>query len=175
MSKDTEEWRPVVGYEGFYEVSSLGRVRSCDRYVVHPAGVALKKQRVLAQGFCAAGYARVSLHKYGRSTTHLVSRMVAMAFAPNDLGLPQAAHRNGNKKDNSVANLVWATQSDNEAHKVAHGTHRRGGRHPLARLSADDVARIRSSQLPKKELAAAAGVSVAHINQIKAGRRWAHV
>ena len=95
-----EEWRPIPGYEGYYEVSNIGRVRSPNRYtksgwgtpVFHPSQ--MMKCRVVSNG-----YRHVKLTKDGRRWEPLVHRLVAEAFLPNPQNLPQVNHKDGDKSN----------------------------------------------------------------------------
>ena len=112
-----EEWRPIPGYEGYYEVSNIGRVRSLNRYtksgwgtpVFHPSQ--MMKCRVVSNG-----YRHVKLTKDGRRCEPLVHRLVAEAFLPNPQNLPQVNHKDGDKSNDIVSNLEWCTHSDNQLH-----------------------------------------------------------
>ena len=99
-----EEWRPVVGYEGLYEVSNTGRVRSVDRYVKTCYGsYRLHKGKVLSPGIRPDGYLVVSL-QYRMFRVH---RLIAEAFLPNPDNLPQVNHKDEVKTNNCVGNLEW--------------------------------------------------------------------
>lgn len=115
-----EQWRPIPGYEGAYEVSSLGRVRSLDR--VTDRGRRWKG-RVMRPAALKSGYLIVSLWREGKQTTPLVHRLVLAAFVgPAPEGC-EALHANGINSDNRIANLSWGTHSENQLDQVAHGTH----------------------------------------------------
>lgn len=112
----SEIWKPVVGYEGFYEVSNLGRVRSLDRYLPNRwgNGEKLVKGRILTQKTeKKGGYLRVHLRVAPLSKEFLVHRLVAEAFIPNPDNLPQIDHINTNRTDNKVENLRWCTAKEN--------------------------------------------------------------
>lgn len=130
------EWREIAGYEGYYEVSNTGLVRSVDRYIVDSTG----KTRLLTginmkQSFStnkhrnADGYLVVNLHKNCISTIAQVHRLVAEAFIPNPNLYPTVNHIDGNKHNNNVKNLEWASYTRNNTHalenKLRHprGTH----------------------------------------------------
>lgn len=114
-SKETpqEEWRPVVGWEELYEVSSLGRVKSLERVVNYSDG----RVRVYPEWYPAMttvrGYKKLELKSQGRSQPYLVHRMVADAFIPNPRSLPHVLHWNDIPNDNRVENLRWGTQQEN--------------------------------------------------------------
>ena len=110
----------VKGYEGFYEVSSLGRVRSLDRRVFNPkSGMTLRKGVVLTPNLNHKGYEYVGFNKNGvRSGLLFIHRLVANAFIENPNDLPQVNHIDGNKINNSALNLEWISNIDNQKHAV---------------------------------------------------------
>lgn len=109
-----EAWLPIAGYEGWYEVSDLGRVRSLDRQVYAGRGnYRLAKGQILKCRPDKDGYRLVSLSSGGAKTDPKVHRLVAEAFIPNPLGLPEVDHENGKRGQNQKANLRWATRSVN--------------------------------------------------------------
>lgn len=112
-----ETWKPIAGYEGYYEVSNLAQVRSVDRTIrVETSG--RKYDRFLAgnimrQGVHPAGYKMVSLTKNGKMKAFLVHRLVAKAFIPNPDELPMVNHKDENKTNNLPYNLEWCTNDYN--------------------------------------------------------------
>ena len=112
-----EIWKPVDGYEGYYEVSNLGRVRSIDRFVKADKGMRLSKGQLL-KPFYSNGYARVVLSKQQKTKKFSVHRLVAIAFIPNTNNYPQVNHKNEDKNCNEVDNLEWC----NGAYNCNYGT-----------------------------------------------------
>lgn len=113
---DVEIWKDIVGYEGYYQVSNLGRVRSVDRVIFSKNGAAYHyKQKIRKFSKNAKGYLNVSLTKGCITKTYLVSRLVAIAFIPNPNNLPQVGHKDDsrNKENNCVDNLYWTTNLEN--------------------------------------------------------------
>lgn len=107
-----EIWKPVVGYEGLYEVSNFGRVRSVDHYVHHyRGGLKVVRGRILKPSFSGTGYLQVRLG--AKSNNHLVHRLVAEAFIPNPDNLPQVNHKDEDKTNNCVENLEWCSAKYN--------------------------------------------------------------
>ena len=122
-----EEWQPVQGWEGLYEVSSLGRVRSLPRSVARRDGTMQSFRGKLMSAFPnGKGYlvVRLSDTPNGRRSIVRVHRLVSMAFIPNRSNLPEINHRDGNKKNNALANLEWCSTKDNAIHAVATGLNR---------------------------------------------------
>lgn len=111
-----EEWRAVPGYEGLYEVSDQGRVRSIDRY---DSIGRLRKKRYIKLSLNSSGYFLVGLSKRGNVTIYLVHRLVAQTFIPNPLGLPQVNHKDENKLNNIVDNLEWCDRKYNNNYGTA--------------------------------------------------------
>ena len=107
-----EEWRDIEGYEGLYQVSSLGQVTS-----IHNTHNILHCKFHISNN----GYLRVCLYKNGRQKNALVHRLVAIAFIPNPENKREVNHKNGIKTDNRVENLEWATAKENMAHAYKNG------------------------------------------------------
>lgn len=111
-----EIWKPIKGYEGFYEISSLGRVKSLLRKMKSKNNsYAILKERILKQDN-VKGYLRVTLslnNKTKRITTH---RLVAKSFIENKTKKTCVNHIDGDKKNNTLSNLEWVSYSENELH-----------------------------------------------------------
>lgn len=115
-----EIWKPVVGYEGIYEVSNMGRVKSLDRLVKRNNHFDRKKGRILSPSINSL-YPMVRLSKNGEHKSTFLHRIIAIAFIPNPNNKPQVNHIDGNKHNYSISNLEWCTQSENNAHAFATG------------------------------------------------------
>lgn len=117
----TEEWRAVPGFEGFYEVSTLGQVRSLARISAQGRRVVA---RILAQMTGSSGYRQVNFHRDRKQTTHHVHRLVLSTFnGPAPEGM-QVRHLNGDRSDITLGNLAWGTQLQNMQDQRRHGTHK---------------------------------------------------
>ena len=123
----TEEWRPVLGWEGLYEVSDQGRVRSVDRIVRNRPGVTLTiRGQVLKPRVSKGGYLVVWLYNDGARREQPTSRLVCAAWhgpCPPDM---ECRHLDDDKTNNTPENLCWGTRSENTYDKI------RNGRHPMA-------------------------------------------
>lgn len=122
-----EEWRDVVGYEGLYRVSSLGRLASCDiTYSDARGNRRTFKGRILKISIPKGkrcNYPYTTLHRHGLQVRERIHRLVAKAFIPNPDSLPQVNHKDGDKTNNRVENLEWCTARDNLLHSFRTGLH----------------------------------------------------
>lgn len=136
---DKETWRPVIGFEEYYDVSSEGEIRSKDRVITEKKRSYLKRGRLLS---CAGSqYKMVDLISGNTRKKETVHRVVATAFLPNPTNMPCINHKNGDKKDNRVENLEWCTYSYNIKHALNTGLRkvRVGGDNRAAKLSDSDL------------------------------------
>lgn len=173
--KDTlEQWRPVVGYEGLYEVSDLGRVRSLDRFVSHRyGGQQLKRGKVLAPCCHRHGYPKVGLWKNGAQKVPCVHVLVAAAFlGPCPAGMEVLHGKNG-CKDCHLSNLRYGTHKQNGQDMLRDGTAQTGTKQHASKLTEEDVREIRESTEPGVTLARRYGVGTAQVSRIRNGRNWA--
>lgn len=110
----TEIWKDIKDYEGLYQVSNLGRVKSLDHYVKHPKGsLRLIKERILKPFLQKTGYLIVTLSKNNIKTSYNVHRLVAEAFVYNPYNKMCINHLNKNRTDNRADNLEWCTYKEN--------------------------------------------------------------
>ena len=115
MENRIEIWKPVVEYEGLYEVSSFGRVRSLDRYDGRGWRI---KGRILKPTIDKKGYLTVGLSKNNQRKAFKVHRLVALHFIPNIENKPEIDHINTIKTDNRVENLMWVTPKENSNNPI---------------------------------------------------------
>lgn len=120
----SESWAPVEGFEGYYEVSDAGRVRSLTRNVEGVDGRVTRIQgKILKPSRMQTGHMWLALYRDGLPSYRAVYHLVLRAFVgPAPVGA-EGCHRNGDPSNNSVANLRWGTRSTNVLDSVEHGTH----------------------------------------------------
>ena len=99
------EWRPIKGYEGLYEISDTGNVKSIPR-----KGTRSTEPKIMIVSIYNHGYPQVTLTKHGKGKTARIHRLVADAFLPNPNGLPEINHIDEDKTNNNVNNLEWCTR-----------------------------------------------------------------
>ena len=173
-SMENETWKPIVGYEGSYEASSIGRVRSLDRQ----AGQKIAYGRIIAPSSCGNGYTGFALCRGNAKVRIKTHRAVCLAFHGEPVGRKCVRHLNGDRSDNRAANLAWGTWSDNMADAKAHGTFAFGEKSNKTKLKDVDVRQIRQRRANGERqhyLADEFGISRSAVSQICAGKRWGHV
>ena len=113
-----EMWKPIPGYEGFYEASTMGRVRSVPRKIPHPRNknmILSRPGKILRSELDKYGYPVVTLSKDAKQKTFKVHRLIGMAFIENPDNLPQIDHINSVRYDNRPENLRWCSTQENTA------------------------------------------------------------
>jgi hypothetical protein len=125
----TEIWKDIQGYEGLYQVSNLGRVKSLERWVQNHGKMQHHPEKIKEPSRKEKGYRTTQLYKEGKVQNVYVHRLVAEAFVANPDGKETVNHINGNKDDNRAENLEWNTYTENNNHAYKTGlndeTHRR--------------------------------------------------
>ncbi|SEJ87679.1 NUMOD4 motif-containing protein [Sphingobium sp. AP50] len=166
-----EEWRSVNGYEGFYEVSNMGRVRSLERFTSR----GLKGGNVLATPPSAVGYSTITLCRDGTQKCAYVHHLVAAAFLGPRPYKHDICHNDGDRLNNEAANLRYDTRAGNFADMHVHGTRYVSKRRKLT----PDVVRLIRSRLDEgqsgRSLAFEYDVTPAAITHIKQGKNWSHL
>ena len=158
-----EEWRPVIGFEGLYEVSNTGKIRSLDRAITYSRGQGFFEKRVrgvlLKPGLTSVGYPSVVLgRKHG---TALVHRVVAEAFiGPRPEG-HEVRHKDGTRDNNCAENLEYGTRRDNVSDARRHGTLYRGhdNRRKVPHSEYDNIRALYASGVLQKDICKAYGVT----------------
>lgn len=192
LMNELELWSDVEGYEGHYQVSNLGRVRSLDRGMwvtqdryTKPRWMK-RKGKVLKPGIGAkvkdrrGQYARVVLCKYGKSKTYDVHRLVGLHFVSNPLNKPALNHINADSLDNRAANLEWCTIAENNRHTISLGRKpcMNGSKGMTSKLNARQVRLIKLMLrigIRPQNIANRFNISRPTIYAIKSGKVWKHI
>ena len=171
-----EEWRDIVGYEEYYQVSNIGRIRRIKQYRNTYFGKILKPSlKKKGRGY----YKYVTLSKNNVVKIFAVHRIEALAFlGPCPSGM-ECRHLDGNSSNNIITNLRWGTRSENAQDSIRHGTSvdNAGSKHGMSKLKESVVPVIRqmSTTMTRRAIANCFKVGVSTIDDIIKGRTWKHV
>ena len=117
-----EIWKDIKEYEGLYQVSNFGRVKSLEKWSDTRHGPKTRKRPEMIKSLSYnANYMRVNLNKDNKKTLHYVHRLVAIAFIDNPNNKPEVNHLDGNKTNNNLFNLEWVTTKENLLHAWENG------------------------------------------------------
>lgn len=170
-----EVWKDIPGYEGRYQASSLGRIKSL------PNSRRFTSLMLKQQVHIRTGYLFVNLTSHNgvrwKQTGRWVARLIALAFhGPCPAGC-EVCHGDGVCTNNAADNLRWDTSVNNEADKVVHGTANIGSKNPRAKLNEDQVRKIKRALATEhyRSIAARFGVAPNTIKAIKNGGNWSHI
>jgi hypothetical protein len=177
---NSEVWLDIKGYDGHYQVSSFGRVKSLARLVECRKDVFVnKKEKFLSDWDCGKGYRKVKLSKDGVEKSIRVHRLVAETFLSNPEAKSEVNHINGIKNDNRVENLDWCTSSENTIHALNNKLKisQKGSEHGMSKLTENDVLEIRKIGRSKglKEVSKIFNVSESLISNVLLNKIWIHV
>jgi hypothetical protein len=172
-----EVWRPIAGYEGRYDVSNLGRVRSLSRRTAKDGRMI--EGKILSPSSHRWGHQSISLYDLGgREKRFGVHRLVLEAFnGPCPEGM-EGCHDDGNPSNNRIENLRWDTPKNNHADKYRHGTILFGERNTSARITAEivgEIFQLRIGGMRVHRIGELFGLSKQHVSDILNRKRWQHV
>lgn len=171
------EWRDIKGFEGIYQVSDTGLVKSLSRRVRLNCkhGSVVLKEMLLSQRLDMKGYLRVYLNDNGKTKFVPIHRLVAQAFIPNPENKPQVNHIDGNKQNNNVKNLEWCTNSENQKHAYRLGLNYvtgRAGRPKISVIQKDLYSnKIINTFNSLKDAQRATGIQFTNIRKVLNGER----
>lgn len=180
-----ERWEDIEGYEGMYQVSNHGRVRSLDRMVKRRMNgkefMVNRSGSIMSLSPRPNGYLRIELNKNGKRETFSVHRLVALHFIANSQNKREVNHIDGDKENNHVNNLEWTTRSENELHAYESGIKEtiKGEDNGKSKLSETDVIEIRNAYrlgcFTYSELANAYGITKGTVGPIIRRETWKHI
>lgn len=183
--KPIEKWKPVVGFESFYEVSNQGRMKVKARMKnIRNGGKQPHPEKIMKLIIANTGYSVIGLwNGKGKSAkTATVHRLVAAAFIPNPEGKKEVNHKNGVRTDNRVENLEWATSSENALHKYQTlgyvcPTRHKGSANSQSKLTEETVREIltHGPSMSRTEAAKRFKISKRSIQFILQRKTWRHV
>lgn len=176
-----EIWKDIEGFEGLYQVSNLGRVKSVRRVIMRrngqPQTVRERIRTLVPNKF---GHLAVALYKDGAETPYLVHVLVLTAFhgKPPE-GMECRHYPDRNPANNRIDNLRWGTRQENQLDRNIHGTSNSGERQWSSKLKAEDVRRIKelyeTGLYTKKQIGKMYGVAQSHVSNITTGKAWRHL
>lgn len=178
MNNTTNEevWEDIEGYEGCYQVSNLGRVKSLDRVVERSDGTFQNvKGRMLKQTI-RNRYMRVILAKNNKKNHQSVHRLVAKAFIPSEANKPYVNHIDGARENNNCKNLEWVTPLENSSKARESGLYRTGSKSSDSKLTYKEAESILNRYFKKgetqKEIASNFNVTQSLISKVTRGESW---
>lgn len=180
--KRIEEWKDIIGYEGLYQVSNLGRYKSFCRFGNFHLGNG-NDSFISKQTFNKDKYLTCALTKKNKMKTITIHRLVAIHFIPNPENKPEVNHdtETGDKTKNMFWLLKWATTKENSEHAWKNGliVGRKGMKHPISKLTDKEVLEIRSKYIPRiytlKMLSEEYGIKRTSLSYIIKRKTWKHI
>ena len=168
-----EIWKDIPGYEGVYQVSNLGQVKSLQMWSSVQRRYC-QREKIMKQYQSTTGYFQINLKTEGTRKLGLVHRLVAQAFIPNPDNKPQVNHKDGNKRNNSVSNLEWVTNAENMDHARANGLHEGHQRFCNSKKKRIIAIHIESGEeiVFDSILSAGKAIGTTHIPQVLQGLRY---
>ncbi len=161
----TELWQPVQGYEGLYEVSDQGRVRTVATGLIRKTPVGVR------------GYPTVDLKNKGHRKTFTVHTLVLTAFVGPRPHKMECRHLDGDRENSNLSNLRWGTSSENDDDRRLHGTFIEGEKHGAAKLTNEQARAIKHDNTGRlqREIAEQYGINSSLVSMIKSGKRWGFI
>lgn len=176
-----EEWRDIKRYEGYYKVSNLGRVKSLTRVKIRKNGSPMPvKERILRLATRGNGYKTITLRK-DTYKTHLVHRLVGIAFLKRNENLTQINHKDCNKSNNHISNLEWVTPKENSQHASKNNRlHSPSGANcHFSKRTKEDILLIKelyaTGKYTMKDIASIFNTSSGYVCDIVNGKIWKHL
>jgi len=178
---EKEIWKDIKGYEGFYQVSNLGNIKSLKSFLFTKSGIKKqRRERLMNQTIKYNGYKTIMFSINNNHKRFHVHRIVAQTFILNIENKPQVNHKNGIKADNRVENLEWVTASENSIHAIKNNLIKTGEDSSYSKLTKNQVLIIRrlfkiNPNFNKTYVAKKLGVRDTTIHKIINNQRWKHL
>ena len=177
-----ELWVQVESFEGLYEVSNLGNVRSCAKVVFDQrTGTRNKKEKLLKRTQDSLGYQKVTLYKGSHyKEVWKVHRLVAKHFCVQPVGCDVVNHIDNDKTNNECTNLEWTTPLGNNQHMMAQGREyfpcgEDSSSSTLTDAAVKEILRFSSKRIPQTKIGLLFGISQGHVSRLVRGTRWKHL
>ena len=169
MENTNEIWKDIQGFEGLYQVSNLGSIKTTSGYFIG--------ERILKTSKSNKGYLRVVLYKNKVRTFLSVHKIVAMTFIPNAENKAQVNHKNLIKTDNRAENLEWVTQQENISHARKNNCYvgENNSRATITEKIASEIKQLLKEKKSILDISAIYAVSIHVVNNIKRGITWTHL
>lgn len=173
MQMKTNNWKPVLGWEGFYEVCETGDVRSIARE--NRRNKLILGGSVLKKILGSRGYYVVNLTSPGRRKQYFLHKIVLEAFCGQAPSGMEACHNDGNPLNCHIDNLRWDTKSNNHKDKIKHGTYQVGEKANNVKLTNEIVIEIRKNKLTPAQAVQRFGLSKSNAKRIVSYETWRHI
>lgn len=174
VNQPEEIWKPVKDFEGYYEVSNLGRVKRLKGYQC-------LGERILKPSL-SIGYSVVNLQRPGKRKVTKVHSLVMRAFVSQRPRKQEVNHKDGNKSNNHLANLEYVTRSQNQKHAFENGLNKpnriHGEEHGRAKVSSQvvkEIRRLAAQKLSQYEIARRVGIKQPQVSRIVNRKLWQHI
>ncbi len=175
-----EIWKDIKDYEGLYQVSNLGRVKSVERIkTIPPNKTYTQKSFIMKPYYHYNGYPIITLSKNGIRFKDVVHRIVAKHFIENPENYKYVCHKDDNPLNNKADNLYWGTQQDNMNDKVSKNRQQKGENVKFSKLNNEKIKEIRNmyekGKITHKEIGRIYDISTSCITEIINLKSWKHV
>jgi hypothetical protein len=169
-----EIWIDIKNYEGIYQISNFGNVKSIMRIGKHNKGRKwqIRKERTLKNRNDGRGYYSVILYKGNTKISYRIHRLVAKAFIPNINNRPEINHKDGNKQNNNVDNLEWCTRKENTSHARQNGLYPKNARRLFNKNTVENIKSMIKQGFLNRYIADKLNTNIQNIRNIRIGHTY---